>query len=271
MEHILLPTSIEFLEGNTAHVGKVVVTPCTQGYGTTLGNALRRVLLSSLPGAAVDSVKINGVSHEFSAVDGVQEDMIEIILNLKQMAVKLYGDEPIVLTLNKKTIGPVTAGDFQKDSQVEIMNPELVLFNITKSAPVEMEVTIVKGWGYVAAAEKEKKNLDLGTIVIDSLFTPIRDVGYAVELTRLGDVTDYEKLTLTIETNGTVSPKDALSESTKILMDHFALILEATGVAHKIAPKMEKEGLVEEEVTVEESDDSLGEEEKPKSKKKAKK
>ncbi len=267
MEHISLPTSIEFLEGNTPHVGKVVVSPCTQGYGTTLGNALRRVLLSSLPGAAIDSVKINGVSHEFSAVDAVQEDMIEIILNLKQVAVKLYGDEPVVLTLSKKTIGPVTAGDFDKNSAVEIMNPDLVLFNITKSAPVDMEVTVVKGWGFVSAAEKEKKNLDLGTIVIDSLFTPIRDVGYAVELTRLGDVTDYEKLTLTIETNGTVSPKDALSESTKILMDHFSLILEACGDVREIAPAKHKE-VVEDEAISEATD---VEEEAPKAKKKAKK
>jgi len=237
MEHISLPTSIEFLEGTTSNVGKVVVTPCQQGYGTTLGNALRRVLLSSLPGAAVDSVKMSGVSHEFSAVPGVQEDMIEIILNLKQMAVKSYSDEPVVLTLSKKDSGPVTAGDFEKNSAVEIMNPDLKLFTITSAkSPVEMEITIVKGWGYVAAAEKEKKNLDLGTIVIDSLFTPIRDVGYAVELTRLGDVTDYEKLVLTIEPNGTVSPKDALAESTKILMDHFSLVLNAAQEASSEEP-----------------------------------
>jgi len=268
MEHISLPTSIEFLEGTTSNVGKVVVTPCQQGYGTTLGNALRRVLLSSLPGAAVDSVKMSGVSHEFSAVPGVQEDMIEIILNLKQMAVKSYSDEPVVLTLSKKDSGPVTAGDFEKNSAVEIMNPDLKLFTITSAkSPVEMEITIVKGWGYVAAAEKEKKNLDLGTIVIDSLFTPIRDVGYAVELTRLGDVTDYEKLVLTIETNGTVSPKDALAESTKILMDHFALILDMSGGSSvEASAKEEKmEAASEEETTSEEV------EEKPKAKKKAKK
>jgi len=267
MEYISLPTSIEFLEGSTPNVGKVVVTPCQHGYGTTLGNALRRVLLSSLPGAAVDSVKMSGVSHEFSAVPGVQEDMIEIILNLKQVAVKSYSDEPVVLTLSKKGIGEVTAGDFEKNSAVEIMNPDLKLFTITDAkTPIEMELTIVKGWGYVSAAEKEKKNLDLGTIVIDSLFTPIRDVGYAVELTRLGDVTDYEKLILTIETNGTVTPKDALSESTKILMDHFALLLNMSGGSMTEMPnKQEKMEVVEEMTETEESD------EKPKAKKKAKK
>ncbi len=269
MEYISLPTSIEFLAGSTPHVGKVVVTPCQQGYGTTLGNALRRVLLSSLPGAAVDSVKINGVSHEFSAVPGVQEDMIEIILNLKQVAVKSHSDEPVVLTLSKKQIGPVTAGDFEKNSAVEIMNPELHLFTITSDkAPVEMEITIVKGWGYVPAAEKEKKNLDLGTIVIDSLFTPIRDVGYAVELTRLGDVTDYEKLVLTIETNGTVTPKDALAEATKILMDHFALIVENTGSALANMPMKSEVAVESVEEISEEADEA---DEKPKAKKKAKK
>lgn len=255
MEHILLPTSIQFLDGKTPNVGKVVVTPCQQGYGTTLGNALRRVLLSSLPGAAIDSVKINGVNHEFSAVPGVQEDMIEIILNLKQVAVKSYSDEPVLLTLKKKVIGPVTAGDFEKNSAVEIMNPDLKLFTITSSsAPVEMEVIIVKGLGYVAAHEKEKKNLDLGTIVIDSLFTPIRDVGYSVELTRLGDVTDFEELTLTIETDGTVTPKDALFQSTRILMDHFALVLEASneGREEMNAPKEESVEPVETEEIVEE-------------------
>lgn len=267
MEHISLPTSIEFLEGTTPHVGKVVVTPCQQGYGTTLGNALRRVLLSSLPGAAVDSVKISGVSHEFSAVPGVQEDMIEVILNLKQLAVKSYSDEPVVLTLSKKESGPVTAADFDKNSAVEIMNPDLKLFTITSAkSPVEMEITIVKGWGYVAAAEKEKKNLDLGTIVIDSLFTPIRDVGYAVELTRLGDVTDYEKLVLTVETNGTITPKDALSESTKILMDHFSLLLNLSDAGSTQMPDAQ-----EKESDTEEMTDSADEEEKPKAKKKAKK
>lgn len=265
MEHILLPTSIQFLDGKTPNVGKVVVTPCQQGYGTTLGNALRRVLLSSLPGAAIDSVKIDGVNHEFSAVEGVQEDMIEIILNLKQVAVKSYSDEPVLLTLKKKGIGPVTAGDFEKNSSVEIMNPDLKLFTITSaSKPVEMEVTVVKGLGYVAAHEKEKKNLDLGTIVIDSLFTPIRDVGYSVELTRLGDVTDFEELTLTIETDGTMTPKEALFQSTRILMDHFALVLEASN-----EDREEIHAVKEESVEPVETEDV--EEDKPKVKKSKKK
>lgn len=230
MEHIVLPTTIEFLNGEDQHTGQVVITPCHQGFGTTVGNALRRVLLSSLPGAAVETVKIEGVQHEFSAIEGVKEDVVEIILNLKEVAVKSFSDEPVTITLSKKGIGPVTAGDFSKNADIEIMNPELVIANLTdKSKAFEMEITIGKGRGYVASAEKDTKQYDLGTIAIDSLYTPIRDVGYNVELTRVGDVTNYEKLTLTVTTNGTIPPKQAVAQSTKILMDHFSLIADLAG------------------------------------------
>lgn len=228
MEYILLPNTINFEDTDQPNVGRVVITPCQQGYGTTLGNALRRVLLSSLPGAAVESVKINGVQHEFSAIEGVQEDMVEVLLNLKQLAVKSHSDEPVVLSLSKKGKGDVTAADFEKNSQVEIMNPDLKLMTLNKDGvTLEMEVVIGKGRGYVPAAEKETRNLDLGTIVTDSLYTPVRDVGYSVENTRVGDVTDYEKLTVTIETNGTITPKEAINQATKVLMDHFSLILDS--------------------------------------------
>jgi len=230
MEHILLPTNIEFLDTDQNNVGKVVITPCHQGYGTTLGNALRRVLLSSLPGAAIESVRIKGASHEFAHVDGVLEDVLEIILNLKKVAVKSHSDVPVVLTLTKKGVGDVTAADFDKNADVELVNPEQKICTITDDKlKFEMEVTIGKGRGYLPVEEKDSKNLDLGTILIDSLYTPIRDVGYKVDMTRVGDVTDFEKLTLTIETNGTITPKAAVVQSTKILMDHFALILERAG------------------------------------------
>lgn len=230
MEHITLPTTIEFINGDDLHTGQVVITPCHQGFGTTIGNALRRVLLSSLPGAAVETVKIIGVQHEFSAIEGVKEDVVEIILNLKEIAVTSHTDEPITLSLTKKGVGPVTAGDFEKNADVDIINPELVLANITdKSKPFEMEITIGKGRGYMASAEKDTKQYDLGTIAIDSLYTPIRDVGYNVELTRVGDVTNYEKLTLTVTTNGTITPKQAVGQSTKILMDHFSLVADLAG------------------------------------------
>lgn len=228
MQHIQLPTTIEFHESDVPHVGELVMTPCQKGYGTTIGNSYRRVLLSSLPGAAVESVKIDGVQHEFSAVAGVKEDMIEIILNLKQLAVMSHSDAPVTLTLKKKKTGPVTGADFEKNADIEIMNTDLVLFHITDdSKAVEMEITVGKGSGYVPVADKDTKSLPLGTIAIDSLYTPIRDVGYKVENTRVGDITDFEKVTLRVETNGTVSPKDAVAQATDILMSHFALVTEA--------------------------------------------
>jgi len=228
MENIFHPMSIEFDAQDNQNIGRVVVSPCSKGYGTTLGNALRRVLLSSLPGAAVESMKIPEVSHEFSAVPGVKEDAIEIILNLKQMAVKVHADEPVLLTLSKKGIGPVTAGDFEKNADVEVANPDLVIAHVTQDdKPFEMEIIVSKGFGYVPVAEKDTKNLDLGTIAIDSIYTPIKDVGYKVENTRVGDVTDFEKLTVTIETDGTISPKDAAKAASEMLVGHFSEIIKA--------------------------------------------
>jgi len=242
MEHIILPSTVEFIDGDQSNTGSVVITPCHQGYGTTLGNALRRVLLSSLPGAAAESIKIEGVQHEFSAIEGVQEDVIEIILNAKQLAVRLHSDQPVTLHISKKGTGPVTAKDFDKNSDVEIMNPDLVLATLTDAKKnFEMDVVVGPGRGYVPVSEKETKDLDLGTIAIDSLYSPIRDVGYNVEMTRVGDVTDYEKLTVRIETNGSVVPKEAVGQATKILMDHFALVMTATEGAVVPAPAESEE------------------------------
>lgn len=227
MEHILLPNIIEVTPTDKPNVGTVVISPCQQGYGITLANALRRVLLSSLPGAAVESVKIKGVQHEFSAIDGVKEDVVEVIMNLKQLAVRCHSDEPVVLTLKKKGAGPVTASDFSKNADVEIANPEEYIATITDDKfELDMEVTVGKGFGYLPVSEKDTKSLDLGTIAIDALYTPIRDVGYTIDMTRVGDVTDYEKLTLTVETNGTITTSEALAQATKILMDYFSRILE---------------------------------------------
>ncbi len=248
MEHILLPSTIEFQNTDEKNVAKIVITPCEQGYGATLGNSLRRVMLSSLPGAAVESVKINGVSHEFSIAEGVQEDVVEIILNLKQMAVKCYSDETVTLSLTKKGKGVITAADFDKNSDVEIINPDLKIMTVTDDKKqIEMEITVGKGSGYVPVSEKQGKNLDLGTILIDSLYTPIVDVGYRVEMTRVGDVTNYEKLTLKVETNGTISPKEAINQSTRILMDYFTLVLEATESSVESVKKVDTEADVESE------------------------
>jgi DNA-directed RNA polymerase subunit alpha len=227
MENFLLPSKVEFKQGATPNSGEMVIMPCYHGYGTTLGNALRRVLLSSLPGSAVDYFKIKGAQHEFSTVEGVQEDVVEIMLNLKQLAVRVFTDEPAVLTISKKGPGVVTAADIAPNGNVEIGNPELVICNLTKNKPFEMEITVGKGRGYKPVEEKNRKNYDLGTIVVDSVYTPVRDVGYKVEYTRVGDITNYEKLTLSVETNGTLSPEDALRQSTQILMDHFGIILNA--------------------------------------------
>jgi DNA-directed RNA polymerase subunit alpha len=274
MEHnILLPTSIEFQDTDRPNVGKVVISPCHQGYGTTLGNAFRRILLSSLPGAAVESIKITGVAHEFSTLAGTQEDVIEIILNIKQLAVRCFSDSPVMLTLRKKGKGKVTAADFDKNADVEIMNPDLHIATITDDSTIfDMEAVIGKGRGYVSVAEKDTKGLDLGTIAIDSLYTPIRDVGYDVEMTRVGDVTDYQKLTITLETNGTIAPKDAISQSAKLIMDHLSLILAA---ASEEAPmKVEEtvaEAPAEEVVEIVESEEEDKEEKKAKKAKKKKK
>jgi DNA-directed RNA polymerase subunit alpha len=227
MDYILLPSTIEFNETDDKNIGELIISPCHQGYGTTIGNSLRRVLLSSIEGSAVETIRIDGVSHEFSAIDGVKEDVIEIMLNLKNLAVISHSENPVTLNLSKKGIGDVTAADFEKNSDIEIINPELKIATITDAKkPLNLEIIIGKGLGYVPASEKNTKNLDLGTIVMDSFYSPIKDIGYNVENTRVGDITDYEKVTLKIETNGTISPKEAVAKATKILMDHYSLILD---------------------------------------------
>jgi len=227
MENFLLPSKVEFKAGETDLTGALVITPCFHGYGTTLGNALRRVLLSSLSGGAVEAFKIKGTQHEFTTVEGVQEDVVEIMLNLKQLAVKVYGDESVTLNLVKKGPGLVTGADIETNSNAEVVSKDLVICNLTSNKTLEMEIIVGKGRGFVPVEEKDKKNYPLGTIVIDSVYTPVKDVGYHVEYTRVGDITNYEKLTVNIETNGTISPQDAINQSVKILIDHFSIILSS--------------------------------------------
>jgi len=230
MENILLPSSIRFEAGERTNEGMLIVEPCFHGYGTTLGNALRRVLLSSLPGAAVTAVKIKGVSHEFQAVENVKEDALEIILNLKSLRIKCFSDEPVVLKLNTKRIKAVTAGDIEPNADVEIVNPDLVIANITDdSATLEMEITVRRGRGYSPTEERTHEVHDIGTIGIDALFSPIRNVGYRVENTRVGEITNYDKLIMTIETDGTITAEDAVQESSRILIDYFKLLLQNPG------------------------------------------
>lgn len=272
MENLLLPSKVEFQEGSSPNVGYVVITPCYHGYGTTLGNALRRVLLSSLPGAAVESFKIKGVQHEFSTIPGIREDVTEVMLNLKQLTVRVFSDDPVVLRLTKKGAGPVLAKNIEKNAQVEIINGDLVIARLTDSnVTLDMEITVGRGRGYKPVEEKDKRAHDLGTIMVDSVYTPVKDVGYVVEYTRVGDITNYEKLTVHIETNGTITPTEALKQTVQILTDHFNIVMEATNQAPQVsvpAPVVEEAAAVEPEVAIEES---LVEEVKEKPKKKSKK
>lgn len=225
MESLLLPSKIRYAKGERMHEGVLTIEPCSPGYGTTIGNALRRVLLSSLPGAAVTAVKIKGVDHEFSTIPHVKEDVLEMILNLKGLRIKLHGDEPVKLFLSTKGEKVVTAGDFEKDAQVDIVNPDVVIATLTdKSATLEMEVTIGPGRGYRSTEERVKEKLELGNIAIDALYSPVLNVSYKVEATRVGEKTDFDKLVLRVETDGTIDAKDAVQQAVVILLDHFNLL-----------------------------------------------
>lgn len=260
MENLLLPSKVEFKEGEQGNIGVVTLSPCYYGYGTTLGNALRRVLLSSLPGAAVESFKLKGTQHEFSTIEGVKEDVVEIMLNLKQLVVKIYSEEPVTLTLSKKGKGPVTAADFEKNSAVEVINKDLVIANLTADKNFELEVNVGMGRGFRTVEEKDKQLVDLGTILIDSIYTPVKDVGYHVEYTRVGDITNYEKLSLTIETNGSISPKTALQQATDILTEHFRIV--SSGIKTTDEVMMEPEISAEKEIEGIDEEDSIKEEKK---------
>lgn len=201
-----------------------IIEPLVPGYGMTLGTALRRVLLSSLGGAAISSVKINGASHEFSTLPDVKEDVVEIILNLKGLRIKSFTDEPVKLKLNKKGPGKITANDFDKNSQVEIIDKNFYIATLDKNGKISMEVTVERGRGYVPIERKKDEKLPLGTISIDSIFTPIRKAHYTVESTRVGGMTNFDKLTITITTDGTISAEEAFAASCRILIEYFNLL-----------------------------------------------
>ena len=214
--------------------GKFVVEPLERGYGTTLGNSLRRVLLSSLPGYAITSVKIDGVLHEFSTIDGVKEDVTEIVLNLKGVILKIHGDAVKTLYVDASGKGAVTAGDIKADSDVEILNPEHVIANLEDGATLKMELTADKGRGYVSA-ERNKQIMQhvSGVIAIDSIYTPVLKVNYTVENTRVGQITDYDKLSIEIWTDGTISAQEAVSLGAKILTDHLNLFVDLSEEARE--------------------------------------
>lgn len=230
MENIFLPSKIEYKKGKNPNESQLIIEPLFHGYGITIGNALRRALLSSLPGAAVSAAKIKGVDHEFQAIKGVKEDALEVVLNLKMLRFKMHSDNPIKLSLKKKGAGDVTAADFEKNAEVDVINPEAKIAEITdKAGEFEMEITIQKGIGFDPKENRDKKDKEVGLIEIDSIYTPIKNVGYEVEDTRVGQITNYDKLTLTVETDGSISPEDAIQEATKILINHFNLLAPTVG------------------------------------------
>lgn len=207
--------------------GSFVVEPLERGFGTTLGNSLRRVLLSSLPGYAITSVKIDNVLHEFSTIPNVKEDVTEIVLNLKGVILKIYGDGPKIMYIEANGSGEITAGDIKADSEVEILNPDHHIATLDADAHVVMELTADKGRGYVSS-DRNKQILDpaIGVIAIDSIYTPVLKVNYTVDNTRVGQITDYDKLTVEVTTDGTISAKDAVSFAAKILTEHLNLFVE---------------------------------------------
>ncbi|MBR4234454.1 MAG: DNA-directed RNA polymerase subunit alpha [Clostridia bacterium] len=234
MDQIEKP-KIELVEaGDPNKYGKFVVNPLERGFGQTLGNALRRVLLNSLPGAAVTSVLIDGIQHEFSTVPGVREDVAEIILNLKLICAKMYTDQ--IKTVSVDAYGPceLTAGDIKTDDEVEIVNPELHIATLSEGAHLSMQLTVEKGRGYVTGERNKQLALErkiampIGVIPVDSIFTPIRKVSYSVEDTRVGQVTDFDKLTIEIWTNGTILPKEALASAASIIAGNMKLFTDLT-------------------------------------------
>ena len=240
--------------------GKFVIEPLERGYGTTLGNSMRRMLLSSLPGAAVTSVKIDGVLHEFSTVPGVKEDVVEIILNLKGLAIKLEGDEPQVATIDVTGPKVVTGADIRSDGAVEIVNKDHFIATVSEGGRLYMEINIDKGRGYVVADKNKQPSQPIGVLPVDSIYTPIKRVNYTVENTRVGQITDYDKLTLEIWTNGTIEPEEAISLSAKILIEHFKLFLSLTDHADKVEIMIDKEEDKKDkilELTIEELDLSV--------------
>ena len=229
-----------FEDAQDASYGKYVVEPLERGYGMTLGNSLRRILLSSLPGYAATSVKIAGVQHEFSTIPGVTEDVTEIVLNVKQLILKLHAQG--VKTVYIDAVGPceVTAGDIKADGEVEILNPELHICTLGEGATFNMEITLSQGRGYVPADRNKTAQTVIGVIPIDSIYSPVKKVNYTVEPTRVGDKTDFDKLTLEVWTNSTISAKDAVSLGAKILSDHLAVftgLSDAVGSGSTVVEK----------------------------------
>ncbi len=237
MQNITAPYQPNYTELGANH-GKLEIGGCYPGYGATLGNALRRVLLSSLPGAAARSIKLKGASHEFSTIPGVMEDVVQIILNMKQVRFRSHSDEPVTVTLKAKGEGVVTASAIKCPSSVEVVNGDQVIATLTdKKAEFELDITVDRGLGYVPVEAREEEEREIGEIAIDAIYTPIKRVNYEVENMRVGKRTDYDKITLEIVTDGTLSPMEAFDHAVAILVSQFSVLSSGGAVAEAPAEK----------------------------------
>ena len=226
---------------NEKNYAKFVCEPLERGYGMTIGNSLRRILLSSLPGAAITSIKIEGVVHEFSTIPDVVEDVPEIIVNLKNVRLKLYENEEKTIRIDFKGEGEVTAADIITDSTVEVLNPEVHIATVAEGGHLQMEMTVDKGRGYNTAEKNKKLNQAINVLPIDSIFTPVKKVNYAVENTRVGQMVDYDKLTIEIWTDGSLKPYEALSLAAKVMTEHLSLFIDLSETAKNTQVMIEKE------------------------------
>ena len=225
-QELIKPHKLEVTpEGDGSRFGRIVAEPLERGYGMTLGNALRRILLSSLQGAAVTSMQINGVLHEFSSLQGVREDITDIVLNVKLLALRLHGEGPKRMTLSASGPGEITAAQIQAGHGIQIVDPSVVICTLDENARIDMEFVVETGKGYVPAAQNRPEDAPIGLIPVDALYSPVRKVAYKVDNTRVGQVTDYDKLTMRVETNGTVSPEDAIALAARILQDQLQLFI----------------------------------------------
>ncbi len=241
MIEIEKPTIVCELSEEDPCYGRFIVEPLERGYGNTLGNSLRRILLSSLPGAAVTSVRIDGVLHEFSTIPGVKEDVTEIILNLKKLAISLKGEDQKRAIINAQGPMELTAGDIIADSSLEIHNPDLHIASLEAGASLVMEINISTGRGYVPADQNKDENTPIAVIPVDSIYTPVRKVNYTVENTRVGQVTDYERLVLEVWTDGSIPPDEGVSIGAKIMQEHLQLFVDLTEAASGMDIMIEKE------------------------------
>ena len=252
---------IECVDSNPEFTfGKFVVEPLERGYGITLGNSLRRVLLSSLPGVAVNSIKINSVLHEFSTIPGVVEDVTEIILNIKELSAKMYCEGPKTVYIDVERDGPVTAADIKTDADIEIMNPDLHIATLNGEGKLYMELVLDKGRGYVSAEKNKYPGQQIGVLPVDSIYTPVKKVNYTVENTRVGQNTEFDKLTLEVWTNGTIKPDEAISLGAKVMSEHLNLFIDLSDQTRHTDIMVEKEDAPKVkvlEMTIEELDLSV--------------